>query len=193
MGKTTYQNTVTVPNSGTDTVKDNTNIGGDIVTNFKALADIVHRGPGSDQEAGVIIGGYGCAESPPDAVSTNSDRQSANAGGYSFIKSMTIPAGATGSMAPLLCRIPSGGMGILTVHVIDPSYGASEQWTVTMNGYEGTQYPENPSALSLYYNIQFTMSSGEVHVENSTTGVVQVGIFGTILGEAATGSDDYSW
>ncbi len=193
MTKSTYQNTITIPGAGTDTVKDDVNIGGDIVTNFKALADIVHRGPGSDQEAGVIIGGYGCAESPPDAVATNSDRSGTYAGGYSFIKSMTIPANATGSMAPLLCKIPSGGMGILTVHVIDPSYGASEQWTVTLNGYEGTQYPENASALSLYYNVQFTMSSGEVRVENTTSGVVQVGIFGTILGEAATGSDDYSW
>lgn len=42
MGKTTYQNIVTVPNSGTDTVKDDVNIGGDIVTNFKAIADQIH-------------------------------------------------------------------------------------------------------------------------------------------------------
>lgn len=42
MTKSTYQNIVTVPGSSTDTVNDGQNIGGDIVTNFKSLADKIH-------------------------------------------------------------------------------------------------------------------------------------------------------
>ncbi len=42
MGKTTYQNIINIPGSGTDMVKDNVNIGGDIVTNFKSIADQIH-------------------------------------------------------------------------------------------------------------------------------------------------------
>lgn len=42
MSKTTYQNLITVPTAGTDTISDGSTIGGDIVANFKLLADQIH-------------------------------------------------------------------------------------------------------------------------------------------------------
>ncbi|MDO4627828.1 MAG: hypothetical protein Q4C70_01460 [Planctomycetia bacterium] len=73
MSKTTYKNTLTIPNSSSDEVANGSTVGGDIVVNFKALADIVHKSS-SSSSSGVVLG--------TSTANTASGTYSASVGGY---------------------------------------------------------------------------------------------------------------
>lgn len=53
MSKTTYQNLVAIPGASDDVIHDGLNIGGDVTTNFKALADAIHP----NKKGGFVVGG----------------------------------------------------------------------------------------------------------------------------------------
>lgn len=71
MSKSTYQNFITVPGSTSDTIADG-NVGGDIVTNFKKLADKIH--PDATMNAINVAGG--------DMIPASFDSVSFPEGGY---------------------------------------------------------------------------------------------------------------
>ncbi|MDO4571585.1 MAG: hypothetical protein Q4D38_14465 [Planctomycetia bacterium] len=56
MAKTTYNNLVTVPDAATDTISDGVTVGGDIVANFKKIANVIY----SDGVGGVQVAGAPC-------------------------------------------------------------------------------------------------------------------------------------
>ena len=60
MAKTTYKNLVTIPGAATDSIvsSPNTGVGGDIVANFKKIADIIH--PDSSSSTGCQALNVGC-------------------------------------------------------------------------------------------------------------------------------------
>lgn len=102
MSKSTYQNMVTVPGSTSDTIADG-NVGGDIVTNFKALADKIH--PDNTMNAINVAGG--------DMLPNEFDSASFPEGGYPvgtrLINNNIQGSGATGGIED---QTSSGGLPV---------------------------------------------------------------------------------
>lgn len=277
MSKSTYQNIVIIPGSSSDLISDGSTIGGDIVANFKAIADIVSKSSTST-DSGVIVGydagtasgsqaivaggnnnssssnycavlggssntssgsyscilggrgnncygsscgsigtgysyvygsynvaagaynvtlngsyslgtGYNLTSNVSGALVTNYDYNGVNVGGFSFVKSLTSPAGYSyETNANMVCTIPSGGMGFFELHILNPDLLVIEKVTLKIfpdsSGYLTPQESYSSSQLSFYY------TSNCLYIPNSGSTPVQIGVFGTIIGEAgAYGSD----
>ncbi|MDO4424160.1 MAG: hypothetical protein Q4D17_00110, partial [Planctomycetia bacterium] len=240
MSKYLYNNTVTVPNSGTDTISDGSTVGGDIVSNFKAIADIVHN-----SDSGVNVGGWGnaaggsysitvggsynqvggggnsavivggdnnsnngncsailagyyncnsgsnsavigqyCTNSQNGCLAVNNDAYGLQIGGVSIFKSLSVPANQTYESWDVnrIAQIPSGGMGIFHLDILNPSAGTIESTTLKVypSSY-GTLVPESSTTTG----ISFYFSGTDLYVYNSNSDPVQVGIRGTIVGAGA--------
>lgn len=216
MSKSTYLNTVTVPNSGTDVISDGSTVGGDIVKNFKALASICHRsssGVGvivgvepsasASQTASAVVGGFGnqadapysvaiggknCTVGTIGAMATNTDMDNQLVGGYSFVKSVTVPGGSGTSEAGILAMIPSGGAAVLNLQFIAASSGTIQTCTMMIQpGDSGYVYPDYWD--SNYIAGDFYLNNNNLYFQNYHSSPVQVGIFGTIIGQTSVGSD----
>ncbi|MBQ2822723.1 MAG: hypothetical protein IJF17_14205 [Thermoguttaceae bacterium] len=240
MSKYLYNNTVTVPNSGTDTISDGSTVGGDIVSNFKAIADIVHN-----SDVGVNVGGYGnaaggsysmtlagssnqiggggnsaiivggdsntnngdcsailagyynhnsgshsavigqyCTNSQNGCLAVNNDAYSLQIGGVSIFKSLSVPANCTYENGDVnrIAQIPSGGMGIFHLDILNPSAGTIES---TMLKVFPSSYGTIIAETSGSSGISFYFSGTDLYVYNSNSDPVQVGIRGTIVGAGA--------
>lgn len=239
MSKTLYNNTVTIPGATTDPIADGS-VGGDIVSNFKALADIVQKGDGGVNAGGagnapggsysftaggsfnsvgsgcysaVIVGGDSnqndgscsailagyynqntgkhsavigqyCVNSQPGCLAVNNDIHTAQIGGVSIFKSLSIPAFLTYEAGDvnLIAQIPSGGMGIFHLDILIPSLGTIESTTLEILPTDyGSVLPEN----SISSGISFYFSGTNLSIYNSNTDPLQVGIRGTIVGAGA--------
>ncbi len=220
MSKYLYNNTVTVPNSGTDTISDGSTVGGDIVKNFKTLAGLISQqstdtssgvkvGKGSNSSTGaysavvggtgnhavgsgtVIAGGYNCETEVMDAVATNSDRSNQMVGGYSFMKSMTIPGYSSYADHNRICKIPSGGMAVLKLQILNPESGFTQECSLIL--YPGSSGYVSPEYWDSYYvSAEFYYSNGELYIQNTGSGVLQVGVFGTVIGAVSSYSGEGS-
>lgn len=222
MSKDIYNNTIRIPTSSSDQITDGSTIGGDIIHNFKSIANIVRKTSDSDNsgtvvgtgignasygaysaiisgqnntnhdENSAIIGGYNCDASIRDAIVTNSDRGMESAGGFSFVKSMTIPGSSTNGEANAACYIPSGGMAYLTIQAIDPANGQVQKANLMIYPSDsGYVYPDYWD--SMYVSADFYYNGGTLYINNTGSGTIQIGIFGTIVGAANSYSGDSSW
>lgn len=216
MSKYLYNGTVTIPNSGTDTISDGSTIGGDIVKNFKTLAGLISQqstdssgvkvGKGSNSATGehsavvggtgnlatapysVAIGGKNCTVGTIGAMATNTDMDNQLVGGYSFVKSVTVPFGSGDSEAGILAVIPSGGAAVLNLQFIAASSGTIQTCTMTIQpGDSGYVYPDYWDSNYIFGD--FYLNNNNLYFRNYDNAPVQVGIFGTIIGQTSVGSD----
>lgn len=200
MAKSTYQNLITIPTSGTDTVSDGSTIGGDIVANMKKLADQIH--PDGEYCAAVMIAGgqnvfndstnlnplesgkyvvnnnivgnvtgYGPAESVDSSGS-----YVAGQGSGAFMKGVLI---LNTSENVMLLDVPYAG-GIIVRYDLLASdgitiYTDSGTMCVFDIGIDGSS--EKVTSLGT-----FTVNSGDLYFTPVTNfGCLQVGLHGTIL------------
>ncbi len=205
MSKTKYQNTVVVPGSASDEIADGLNIGGDITTNFMAIADIVHK-TGDYTSAGVAVGGSGnlipqgtnsvfvggmnSTARIDGAVVTNHDPQNIQAGGYSFIKSITLASLYTTHDANSeILEMPAGGYAHFMIQYLNPTLGYVGMTTLEiLPGSSGTLYPENYD--SSIVNFRFYLNNGVLYVEHEGYEVGQIVIWGTVIGSNGSGGTD---
>lgn len=140
--------------------------------------------------------GYNLSSSLSGGIVTNYDLDSVSVEGFSFMKSMTISAGRSyESSSNTVCVIPSGGMALIVLHIIDPSAGTIDK--VTLKIYSDSYGYITPEETFGNANVTFYFTSNYLYIYNSNSSPIQVGVFGTIVGEAGgyydsdSGSDYY--
>lgn len=279
MTKSIYNNTITIPGASTDVISDGSTIGGDIIANDKALADLIHKGGtggtaasvaigtgsglSADGTHGAVVAGYECYESGHCAVtvggynlqcpgsycglfagqnstvrgsssvvvggesntvdandaciaggvsnnlsgsyavvagglncrsnlqggvSTNFDYHNVDGGGYTFIKGLSIPAYSTSyGSSVAICDVPSGGMAVLELHILDTTFGEALSGTYYIRPFDsGTIYTSEVS--SEYTHLELLYENGTVYALNDGSGAIQIGVRGTVFGAFSSGS-----
>lgn len=127
--------------------------------------------------------GYNLSTTLSGGVVTNYDCDSVAVEGYSFMKSLTIPAVRTyESTSNTVCQIPSGGMALIVLHIIDPTSQSIEKVTLKIDS--GSSGYLDPVETYSSTNVYFWYSSNHLYIYNYNASPIQVGVFGTIVGEA---------
>lgn len=203
MSKSTYQNIVTVPGSTSDTIADG-NIGGDIVTNFKALADKIH--PDNTMNAINVAGGDMIPNSfdsmsgdgyPVGTRLINNNIQGSGAtggiedqsgsgefpvagGSGAFMKGILLTDTSTGTNYKLINVPYAGGMIVRYDILAGSGYGSvlytdTGEMQVFDEGIDGA--PTKNTTLGA-----FSVQDGDLYFRpTSHFAIMQIGLHGTIL------------
>lgn len=209
MAKSTYQNLITIPTSGTDTISDGSTVGGDIVSNFKKIADNIHPDGSTDVEvAGVLVAGgvnvfdenaddYSMNDSPRRYVSNNDFigmvwiADVSNLVSHDSVDSKkTVGAGSGAFMKGVLIAdnsqtehvlipMPYAGGMIIHYDLLAPDGGTIYTETGTMQAFDDGIDSMSEKVTTLG---TFRISNGSlVFKPKSGVNVIQIGLHGTIL------------
>lgn len=207
--KETYKNSLVIPNSESDTISDGVNIGGDIVGNFKKIADNIHPdGSAGVEVAGVLVAGgvnvfdetaddYSMNDSPRRYVANNdfigkvwiADANSLVSHDSSVSKK-TVGAGSgafmkgvlisdDSQMEHVLIPMPYAGGMIVHYDLLAPNNGTIYTETGTMQAFDDGIDLMSEKVTTLG---TFRISNGSlVFQPKYGVNVIQIGLHGTIL------------
>lgn len=203
MSKSTYKNLVTVPGSSSDSIVSapNTGVGGDIVANFKAIADIIHPDNVSatgrsqplnvgcnfnyDSYSGKSFHILNNTASPVYAAALANNVSSSDATGFgissgAFMKGLLVNPSDTSSVK--LLDVPYAGGMVVHVDIIavqnNSVYCCNGTLTVYPNGVTGDNFAYDLGSFSVSNgDLVFTFNSPVRY----SLSAVQFGLHGTIL------------